>query len=186
MNPFLAKSTTCVDSRPGGDLIFISLCLAKTVRRDSRRGAQSRLGLTAAVDQAMGRRWQAAARTELFIPQRPLHLSTDASKVSLAKVLCSTRPLAAFRHRKNPAKIKPPNNSSKVCFKALLGNAWHSITRFFILQNVKVKFNGQNEAPTATPFRLHGLVIPPITKVCRLHDLHHVALGHHHGFAKDA
>ena len=32
MNPFLAKSTTCVDSRPGGDLIFISLCLAKTAK----------------------------------------------------------------------------------------------------------------------------------------------------------
>ena len=131
MNPFLAKSTTCVDSRPGGDLIFISLCLAKTVRRDSRRGAQSRLGLTAAVDQAMGRRWQAAARTELFIPQRPLHLSTDASKVSLAKVLCSTRPLAAFRHRKTQAKIKPPNNPRYVLSITRKCMAFHNSILYF-------------------------------------------------------
>ena len=38
MNPFLAKSTTCVDSRPGGDLIFISLCLAR-VKEGTHGGA---------------------------------------------------------------------------------------------------------------------------------------------------
>ena len=126
-------------SEDPGAISFSFHCAWPRLRRDSRRGAQSRLGLTAAVDQAMGRRWQAAARTELFIPQRPLHLSTDASKVSLAKVLCSTRPLAAFRHRKTQAKIKPPNNSSKVCLKSITRKCMAFHNSILYLQNAKVK-----------------------------------------------